>query len=145
MKTGTSIGRIIGCVYRHSQMYLNRELADWGLSSGSHHFLMLLARKDGITQKAITDMLRIDKANTARAISKLIDQGYVVKIPDENDQRAVKIFLTEKGREIIPELRKILKGWSDQLTEGFEPEEKDEALRLLGMLAENAVEHVRGG
>lgn len=145
MKKGQSIGRLISCVNRHSQMYLNRELSDWGLASGNHHFLLMLSKEDGIHQKALTDMLRIDKANTARAVEKLINNGYVVKVPDKSDQRAVQIFLTDKGKAIIPELRKVLRGWSDELTAGFSPEEKEEALRLLGRMAENSVKHVRGG
>lgn len=143
MKKYFSPGRVLSCIHRHTGMYLHKTFADWGLGSGSHHFILLLARRDGLTQQEMTDMLRMDKANTARAIKKLVANGYVVKQQDSADHRAVHIFLTDKGRALIPELRRVLCEWSAVLTEGFSEAEKAETERLLTRMAENAVEYVK--
>ncbi|MBN2417547.1 MarR family transcriptional regulator [bacterium] len=143
MKKQFSPGRMLSCIHRHTGMYLHKIFAEWGLGSGSHHFLLLLSRNDGLTQQEMTEMLRMDKANTARAIKKLVANGYVSKQQASEDHRAVHIFLTDKGRALIPELRQVLHDWSAVLTEGFSEAEKAETERLLTRMAENAVEHVR--
>ena len=110
MKKHFSAGRMLSCIHRHTGMYLHKTFAEWGLGSGSHHFILLLARRDGLTQQEMTEMLHMDKANTARAIKKLVAGGYVIKQQDSEDHRAVHIFLTEKVRDLIPELRAVLVG-----------------------------------
>lgn len=142
MKKDVSIGRILSCIHRHSSMYLHKKFTAWDLGSGSHHFLLLLSRRDGRTQQEMTRELRMDKANTARAVKKLIENGYVVKRQDPEDHRAVRIFLTEKGRALLPDLKKVLHHWSAVLTRGFTDAERAETGRLLTKMAENAVEHV---
>lgn len=140
-----SIGRMMGCLHRHSRMYFHRAFAEWDIGSGSHPFLMILWHQDGLTQKELTEMLHLDKANTARALARLMDLGYVTKKRDEEDQRAYRIYLTERGRELVPRMKKVMRRWTDVLTSGLSEEEKKETMRLLSKMADNAVEYVRGG
>ena len=144
MKNQENIGRMLGCLYRHGRIHLQREFASLGLSPGSHHFLLMLARTDGLQQKELTDRLHIDKAHTARAIRKLTAQGYVRRERDPDDQRAVRIYLTKRGRNLLPEIRKIMRDWTETLTSGLSTAEKGTALSILGKMADNAVCHVRG-
>ena len=81
-------------------MYFHREFSEWNLGGGSHPFLMILWHHDGLTQTDLTDMLHMDKAGTARTLSRLTELGYVEKRTDETDHRAHRIFLTNKGREL---------------------------------------------
>jgi len=144
MKEQFSIGKILSCIHRHSRMYLHHELADTDLGGGSLHFLLILSRKNGLTQQDLTHMLHMDKANTARTVKKLIKNGYVQKQKDPEDHRAVRIFLTDKGEKLLPRIQKVLTHWSEILFRGLNPDEKQEASRLIKKMADNAVAHVRG-
>lgn len=144
MKEKENIGRILSCLHRHGHMYLHREFSPWALGSGSHYFLLILSHHDGLTQAELTEVLHLDKANTTRTIKKLLEDGYVHKQQDPHDHRAVRIYLTDKGRSLVPKIRSILHNWTDILTIGMLPSEKKDSLRLLKKMVDNAVKHVKG-
>ena len=138
MKTQESIGRYISCIYRHAQIFFEKELADFDISRGGHVFLLALARNDGIRQEELSQRLKIDKATTARAVKKLMEAGIVERVPDENDGRAFCLYITEKGRQLLPEIRRISQKWTGLLLRNFEEQEHAEVFRILQRLSENA-------
>ncbi|WP_243683766.1 MarR family transcriptional regulator [Methanosarcina barkeri] len=61
---------------------------------------MVLYRKDGLSQETIAKTLKVSKATSTRAIKNLEKEGYVYRQRDENDLRAYRVYLTEKGKEV---------------------------------------------
>jgi len=95
-------------IFRYTQIYLDKVLKEYELSSGSYPYLMILKDKDGINQNRISEELGYDKAMTTRTLAKLIDIGYLDRIKDDDDFRANKIYLTEKGKNVtVKVLEKI--------------------------------------
>ncbi|HZD26192.1 MAG TPA: winged helix DNA-binding protein [Alphaproteobacteria bacterium] len=45
--------------------------------------------------------------NITYCIRKLVDYGYLEQRRDEHDKRAVRVWLTEKGRELVPSVRDL--------------------------------------
>lgn len=133
----------MGTIHRHTRKHYNQKFAELELGSGGHIFILKLYEKDGMTQNEITELLHFDKAHTARTLSKLIELGYVTKKHDEKDKRAFRIFLTKKGKKIIPHLKKAIKDWNRILTSDFTKEEKDILFNLLSRMAEKAVRVVK--
>lgn len=82
------------------------KIEPYGIGSGQFPFLMRLYREDGINQESLSDYLKIDKGTTARAIQKLVDEGYVFRQRDEKDRRSYRVFLTEKGKKLEPDMKK---------------------------------------
>lgn len=76
----------------------------------------------------------------ARAIATLEGLGYIERHIDVADRRAYKVYLTAKGRAIEPKIQQGLKQWSDEITRGFTPEEKQQAYDLSKRMAKNALE-----
>ena len=102
------IGKNISIVYRYSQVFLNPILKEYNLGSGQYTFLIHLFDNNGINQEQLTDLVKIDKANTARAINKLVEKGYVIKKVSEEDKRSYKLYTTEKAESIKDNLNSIL-------------------------------------
>ena len=138
MKKYPSTSRFLSCLYRHTQMYFDRQLSRYELSYGSLSFLMILFHYDRIHQEEISRKLSIDKATTTRAIRKLVELGYVRREIDPADRRAYFIYLTEKGLALKPELKRLSREWSDRLTTGFSPEDKEQFFKLLEKMSQNA-------
>ncbi|MDO9547846.1 MAG: MarR family transcriptional regulator [Candidatus Marinimicrobia bacterium] len=138
MKNHQSISRFLSCLYRHTQMYFDRQLGQYELSYGVLSFLMVLFHHDGIHQEEISRKLSIDKATTTRAIHKLIESGYVRRETDPADRRAYFIYLTDKGLALKPELTQLSRDWSAQLSSGFTSEEKEQIFQLLEKMSYNS-------
>jgi hypothetical protein len=48
------------------------------------------------------------------------------------------VYLTDKSREAAPELRSLLRSWSQALSEGFTEKETQSAVTTLRIMNENA-------
>ena len=138
MKTQESIGKFISCIHRYAQMYLDRKLKTYNIGSGQFSFLIRLFTDDGINQENLAESLKVDKATSAGAIRKLIEAGYVTKQRDTVDRRAFRIFLTSKGKEIEPSIKKISTELTEVILSTFTDEEKAFILKFLKEMVQNA-------
>lgn len=135
-----SLGRLIACVHRQSRIYFDHALAPFGLSSGTLPLMGTLLHHDGMTQQELSDHLNVDKATITRMVGKLLEHGYVRREHDPNDKRAYRLFATQKARDIDPEVRQALRGWTDILSDGFTDDEKEQAFALLRRMRDNALQ-----
>ena len=77
---------------------------------------------------------------SARTISRLTELGYVVRIENQLDSRAYKLFLTDKARLILPEIREEINKLTRLITEDLTEEEKEITLSLLAKILNKALE-----
>jgi len=124
-------------IFRITQVYLDRVLKDYGLSSGSYPYLLVLRNKEGISQNKISEELGYDKAMSARTITKLMDLGYLDRVKDEVDCRANKLYLTEKARVIIPNILKEIHELVHIITKDLSEEEKAITIYSLNKVLNN--------
>jgi len=111
-------------IFRTTQVYLDKVLKEYELSSGSYPYLLVLNENEGISQNKISKELGYDKAMSARTITKLIKIGYFYKKEDEADSRAYKLYLTDKGKVIIPKVLEEIHKLVHLITKDLNNEEK---------------------
>lgn len=112
-------------------MFLNDRLRPLGLSAGQFPVLMLLAREQNITQETLVRHYHLDKGTIARAVKKLEDAGYVRRIIDPGNRRAVRLFLTKKGEAVLPSLHAINHAWEALAFSGLTAQDKKTCHRLM--------------
>jgi len=126
-----NIAKYISEIQRMGNIFFLKELSHLGLGYGQFNFLMELYREDGVRQEDLSINLKIDKGTTARAVKKLEIEGFIIKVSDEKDKRAYRIFLTEKGLKHRNDIYKVAKSWEKNLTKNLTDEEKKIILNLL--------------
>ncbi len=117
-----SIGRLIAILHRQSQIYTNKALKEFSLTSAEYPFLLALYCKEGQTQEELSSYLYIDKGATARVIKSLITKGFLRKEQDDQDKRCNRIFLTEKARREQENIRTCVLQWNAYITKGLDDE-----------------------
>lgn len=132
-----NIGKYISQLHRKGNVFINRELSKYDLSVGQFMFLLDLYIKDGKNQEEISDNLKIDKGTTARAIKKLEEQGFVIRIKNENDKRSNKIYLTDKAKDIKENVFDILDDWNHKISMILTKEEEETMKNILKKVCEN--------
>ena len=79
------------------------------LASG--RFLRALWEGDGLTQRELSEKVRMKGPTTVAALNKLEDKGFVRRQGNKNDARKINVFLTPEGRKIyrkvIPEVEAV--------------------------------------
>jgi len=136
-----SFGRDISAIYRHIQVRLNKKFTQFGFGSGQYLYFSRISQYEGVSQKELSIMLATDKATTAKAVQKLISLGYIYKVQLENDKRCYKLYLSDKGHEILPDFLKILRATTGILKTGMSEEEIESAHKLLDIMFINITNH----
>ncbi|MEI8330300.1 MAG: MarR family transcriptional regulator [Methanomicrobiales archaeon] len=131
-------GAVVSITSRGRFIFFNERLRPLGLSAGQVPVLMLLYREQNIMQETLVRHYRLDKGTIARAVKKLEDAGFVRRITDPSNRRAVRLFLTEKGEQAAPVLRAINREWEDQVCAGLSPCEKETLTLLMRNVAKNS-------
>ena len=124
-------------IFRNTQIYLDKALKEYELSSGSYPYLLTLTKNEGISQNKISKELGYDKAMSARTITKLIKLGYIDRKEDEADSRAYRLYLTQKAKDVIPKVLEEIHKLVHLITKDLSEEEKVITIDSLNKILDN--------
>lgn len=102
--------------------------------------LFVLNHEGRLSQRQLAEMIGITPPSMTVALRKLEERGYVLKRPDEEDQRVMRIQLSDKGKECIEEIKGILDSMEEVLCQGISPEEKMFFRRLILEMRNNLLQ-----
>ena len=125
------LGRAITFLSRGRKRFMAERLRELGFSGAMYMILLHIERHPGTTQDSIANHMFIDKCNVARRTKKLESLGYLYRETDQNDRRQNNLFLTEKGRELVPIIRSYMGQWGREITAGLTDEERATLIGLL--------------
>lgn len=135
-------GAIVSITNRGRTMFLNDRLRPLGLSAGQFPVLMLLSKEQNITQETLVRHYHLDKGTIARAVKKLETAGYIRRITDPGNRRAVRLFLTEKGEQALPALHAINLAWETLAFSGLTVQDKKNCRHLMRTIALNVFSYM---
>lgn len=135
----------IGLAHRWYQLYLNRRLADYGLSGSQYLFLVHICRQPGLTQDRLPELVHLNKSNVTRALAHLERQGYIRREPHPQDRRTTAVFPTPRAEAAYPQIMEIISGWDESVTEPLTEEERRTLQELLKKVVAAAQAHSAEG
>jgi DNA-binding MarR family transcriptional regulator len=110
-------------------------LTEYNLSKLHLLYLMVLFEKEeGMTSKELSEYIGFDKANTSRAISQLIEKGFVQKLSQGELALKYKIQLTPKGREVAVIIWGQIDEANAEIISLFTPEELQSLAQIAAKL-----------
>lgn len=101
--------------------------------------LSLLDRNPGIDQRALGELLQLDRSTIADVVLRLETRGYLCRDRDEGDRRRKILTLTAAGRAELDGLWAHAETVNEALVSGLEPEDRAELNRLLQLLLSSRV------
>lgn len=137
-----SIGRRVNLLFRLSMMYLRTEMKTLGVGAGDYALLFILFWEDGLSQDELTQRLRVDKSQTARAVAKMEKMKMVRREPDPHEHRIKRVFLGKKSLELKREFFTILKKWQLTLVDGIPEKDVDIIRAGMDRMMLNAEKHL---
>ena len=106
----------------HDRMRKNSE--DLGFKTGYHQILRFLAKTDGVTQVDIANDSHVKASTISVTLKKMEDEGLVSRKTDKDDMRQIRVYITEKGRELEGKLFAKIMECEDILAQDITEEEK---------------------
>ncbi len=78
--------------------------AEFGITRREWRMLAQLGQGEGMASSALAERAALDRAQTSRAVSALVQKGLVVRTPRPGNRREVLLHLTERGRALYAAL-----------------------------------------
>ena len=78
--------------------------AEFGITRREWRMLAQLADSEGMASTALAERAGLDRAQTSRAVSALVQKGLVARTPRPGNRREVLLHLTERGRALYAAL-----------------------------------------
>ena len=92
----------------------------------------------GERERQTLEMLLVTNTGSFRiALGKLLESlGYLYRETDQNDRRQNNLYLTDKGRELVPVIRAYMAQWGRTITAGLTDQERSTLIALLTKVTE---------
>jgi DNA-binding MarR family transcriptional regulator len=114
-----------------SQLYIDKEMAAFGITRSQWTLLAHLYFVDNVNQKELADLMDIGKAALGKLAAKLETKGWIMRVADEIDGRAVRLSITDLAFPMVKKLVDLLFEESDRAITGLD---KDDMASLRGLL-----------
>lgn len=92
----------------------------------------LYRAEKGLNMSELSGVLRVSNGNVTGIIDRLVADELVVRIPVEDDRRAMIVRLTKKGRAHFSELAEAHEGWVSELLQSVDIQEAGKLITQLG-------------
>ncbi|WP_170999568.1 MarR family winged helix-turn-helix transcriptional regulator [Paucilactobacillus kaifaensis] len=101
-----------------------------GLHHGKGHVLHALMEHDNLSQAELAQMIGIRPASVTGLLEKMEKENLVVRTPDSNDKRVIRVTISAEGKKVVHE-NQILRRQIDQLVFGKLTEDEQQHLMEL--------------
>lgn len=79
-------------------------LLERGLYSGQDTLLKILGTQDGQSMGELANKLGVRPPTVTKMVTRMAAQGFVKRLPSQNDSRQFNVFLTSQGLAVIAQI-----------------------------------------
>ncbi|MEO2203207.1 MarR family winged helix-turn-helix transcriptional regulator [Paenibacillus pabuli] len=117
----------------------SESLRELNLYVGQDNLLSRLWLGDGVTQMQLCEHLKCEPPTVTNMVKSLEHNGFIYRKRDEHDARVMRIFLTDKGRELEKPVESKWREQQEKLLQSISPEDRLLLRRLLKQMESNLV------
>ncbi|MEC8428407.1 MAG: MarR family transcriptional regulator [Pseudomonadota bacterium] len=98
--------------------------------------MLYVAKHEGCLQKDLSQALGLNNSAVTGLAGRMEGNELIERKPCELDGRATRLYLSEKGRDILPQIFPLSRELSDRMSEDFSEEEMEIVIRFLNQMLE---------
>ena len=115
----------------------DRRACGHGVTRAQWKVLFRLERQPGLRQIELADMLDIEPITLSRIIDRLEEATLVERVADPADRRAWRLHVTARAQPLVEKLRAVADEMIGEAFAGIDPEDVENARRVLGRVRQN--------
>ncbi len=129
-----SLGYTLHYTSRMAMALLQERIKEHKVAVGQFPILVHLWEEQGITQKALCDLIRVEQPTLANTLKRMERDGLIKKIPDKDDKRQWRIYLTDRALDLKDVLQEQSRSVNKVVVERLNDTEQKEFMRLIGII-----------
>ncbi len=122
---------------RFYKIYLDKQLAPFGINNSQYMFLIKICHSPGILQDSLMDMFYVHPSNIVRTIAALEKQGMLTRSPNDKDKRTCKLYPTDRALSVIDEVEAVCEKTEALLLQGITEANQELFMSLLVQAGKN--------
>ena len=112
-----------------------------GMTSRQARLLLILHVTEGENQGYYAELLEVEPISLTRMVDRMEEAGLIERRRDPADRRAWRLFLTDRSRCVIDQVRDSLTSLEDEMLAGLEPQQRKALGQMLESIRENFSNH----
>jgi DNA-binding MarR family transcriptional regulator len=116
---------------------LSARLGPKGIGYGQYPVLLHLWEEDGLTQKELSNRVRIEAPTMVRTLDRMEREKLVTRKRSDADRRQIHIELTAKGKALESELASLSDEVDKLALAGLKRKDRDQLRELVGRIIKN--------
>ena len=123
----------------HAQYVLNVDhaLKKYGLDNSRRRILIALHVKPHASVSELSDMVISKMSTTTKLVYRLKDEGFIETYSCKEDGRITRVYLTEKGQEMITKVNDLTSVILEQSFDGLTPLQIEKTMEILKHMFKN--------
>ncbi len=117
-----------------SNRYFTDLLGPAGIAPGQYSIFSLICHNEGINQKALAAIRKVDRSTIVPTLDHLEACGWIRRVRRAPDRRVTALVPTAAGRRKLASLDKLVDEHERALTSRLSAAEKEKLLELLGRI-----------
>jgi MarR family transcriptional regulator, organic hydroperoxide resistance regulator len=106
---------LVLALQREGNRQLTEVLRPLGLTPAQAEVLQVLDQFDQLTLLELGERLVCETGSPSRLVKGMVKAGYVIRTPDPNDGRAVRLSLSDTAQALMPQLNAIETAYNDEV------------------------------
>lgn len=115
----------------------DRRARSLSLSRSRWQILWHLSKHEGIHQAGLAELLDVAPISLARQLDRMQEEALVERRPDTKDRRRYHLYLTEKAKPVLEEMRELGAETRAQALQGFNDAESEQLVAMLARVRAN--------
>ncbi len=136
--------KYIGRLHRSYMSYRTDKLGVEDLKGHQQTYIFHICKNPGLSQDKLVELINVNKSNVTRQLMHLEKDGYITRVPSDDDRRVLCVFPTKKALDLYPCILEIMKEWNVELFLELDNDEKEELLRLLKIVSAKSTVLLQG-
>jgi MarR family transcriptional regulator, transcriptional regulator for hemolysin len=140
-----SLGYALHYTNRMSMALLQERIKQHNVAVGQFPVLVHLWEEQGITQKALCDLIRVEQPTLANTLKRMERDGLIKRTPDKEDKRQWRIYLTDRSLALKDGLQEESRSVNKIIVGRLDETEQKEFIRLIGIITSTLEDELSKG
>lgn len=128
---------LLGIVSHRAKNTAKGMYQEFDMNRSSAGVLFMLHQRKTMSQRELAEQLNVTAPSITSLIQKMEKSGYITRRPDEQDQRVMRLSLTEKGKSCIQGVWTVAQQMEELMFCDMTGEEVALLKRLLLQISDN--------
>lgn len=111
--------------------HLNRQLSAEGVSIDQWRLMKVLSESGGLTMGKLAEELALNNPSVTKLVDRMMEDALVYRVPDPDDRRKVRMFLSDKGAALLASQDKRVRQHETKVEDSYGNEDAQQLKALL--------------